>query len=430
MFVRYATWAISLGFLAPGIGHARGDDLDQPPINYAKAPADNAVSRLQKDLAAGKAKLKAGEFGYLESLLAALDVPKSSQVLIFSKTSFQRHRIGPKTPRAVYFNDEVSVGYCQRGDVLEVAAADPNLGTVFYTLDQDVSSKPRFTRQTDNCLACHGSGFTRGYPGHLLRSVFTDNEGQPVLNLGTTRVDHTTPLADRWGGWYVTGTGGTKTHRGNQTVPARSDDAPKDNPAGVNVTDLKPFFTAGSYLTPHSDLVALLVLEHQLETRNRITRAGFDTRIALYQQAEVDKALGKDGSPPSESTRRRIAAACEPLVKHLLFCEEAPLAGPVTGTSGFAAEFVARGPKDNRGRSLRDFDLTSRIFKYPCSYLVYSKVFDGLPVEAKAFVYRRLWEVLSGQDTSKDFAHLSAGDRTAIREILRDTQPGLPAYWK
>jgi hypothetical protein len=227
----------------------------------------------------------------------------------------------------------------------------------------------------------------------------------------------------------VTGTGGTKTHRGNQTVPARIDEAPAANP-NVDVTDLKRFFTAGAYLTPHSDLVALLVLEHQLETRNRITRAGFDTRIALYQQAEIDKMAEAAGAPPNESTRRRIANACEPLVKYLLFCEEAPLTGPVKGTSGFAEEFAGRGPKDGRGRSLREFDLTKRIFKYPCSYLIYSAAFDGLPAEAREFVYRRLWEVLGGKDTSKDFAHLTAADRTAIREILRDTKRGLPDYWK
>jgi hypothetical protein len=423
MFIRYTLLGLLLA------GSARADDLDLPPISYAKATPDNPVSRLQKSISTGKVTLKSGEFGYLESLLAALDVPRSSQVLVFSKTSFQRHRIGPKTPRALYFKDEVSVGFCQRGDVLEVATADPKLGTVFYTLDQDPVGKPRFFRQTDNCLACHGSGFTRGYPGHLLRSLFTDAEGQPVLNLGTTRVDHSTPLADRWGGWYVTGTGGTKTHRGNQTVPVRIDEAPTANP-NVDVTDLKPFFTAGVYLTPHSDLVALLVFEHQLETRNRITRAGFDTRIALYQQAEIDKLAGSVGAPPNESTRRRIANACEPLLKYLLFCEEAPLAGPVKGTSGFAEEFAAKGPKDSNGRSLREFDLTKRIFKYPCSYLIDSAAFDGLPAQAKEYVYRRLWEVLSGKDASKDFAHLTAADRTAVREILRDTKRGLPAYWK
>src|SRR5262245_51435197 len=142
MFIRYPHLAVT-GFTVLLAGPVRGDDLDLPPIQYARAAADNPVSRLQKDIAAGKVSLKSGEHGYLESLLAALDVSKSSQVLVFSKTSFQRHRIGPKTPRALYFADEVSVGYCQRGDVLEVAAADPNLGTVFYTLDQDMSAKPR-----------------------------------------------------------------------------------------------------------------------------------------------------------------------------------------------------------------------------------------------------------------------------------------------
>lgn len=406
-------------------------DLDAPPIQYATADTDNVVTDLQRKLKAKAATLKADdEFGHLKAVLAAFDVPASSQVLVFSKTSLQRSRIGPKTPRAIYFNDHVSVGFCRSGEVLEVAAADPNLGTVFYTLDQNPEKAPRFTRQTESCLICHGSSRNQGFPGHLIRSVSADRSGELVLSRGSKTVDHSTPFEDRWGGWYVTGTSGRQTHQGNQVVGGWNW-AEKDNqPANENVTDLRPYFTAADYLTPHSDLVALMVLEHQGEAHNRLTRANFQTRQALHEQAELNKAFNEPANTRSESITKRIHWACEPVVKYLLFCDEAKLTEPVAGTSGFTKEFAARGPFDAKKRSLREFDLKTRLFKYPLSYAIYSKPFDGLPAEAKERVYRRLWEVLTGQDTSKEFAHLSADDRRAVIEILRDTRPDLPAYWR
>src|SRR5262245_51123289 len=171
-----------------------------------------------------------------------------------------------------------------------------------------------------------------------------------------------------------------------------------------------------------------MVLEHQTETHNRITRANLQTRIALRDAAELNKALGKPADHQWDSTASRIKAACEPLVKYLLMSGEAPLTEPVRGTSAFASEFAANGPRDRRGRSLRDLDLEKRLFKYPCSFLIDTAAFDGLPNEAKEYVYRRLWEILSGTDTRQDFAHLTAGDRRAILEILFDTKPGLPKY--
>ena len=406
-------------------------DLDAPPVRYATADADNVVTKLHAALKAKTASLTPDdEFGYLKAVLKAFDVPESSQVLVFSKTSLQRSRIGPKTPRAIYFNDEVTVGFCRGGDVVEVAAADPNLGTVFYTLDQNPAKPPRFTRQTESCLICHGSSRNQGFPGHLVRSVAADGRGEMVLSRGSKTVDHSTPFEDRWGGWYVTGTSGKQTHQGNQIVGGWPWADKDRQPAGENVTDLKPYFTAASYLTPHSDLVALMVLEHQGEAQNRLARANFLTRQALHEQAELNKAFREPPGTRSESITKRIHWACEPVVQYLLFCDEAKLSEPVAGTSDFAKEFAARGPFDSRKRSLREFDLKTRMFRYPLSYVVYSRQFDGLPAEAKERVYLRLWEVLTGTDTSKEFAHLSADDREAVIEILRETKKDLPAYWK
>lgn len=419
-------FALCLLFFA---GPASADDLDRPPINYRDAPSSDRVAALFDQIRAGKVKFEwEDEHGYLKSLLSHLDIPISSQVLVFSKTSLQRARIGPKTPRALYFNDEVTIGYCFRGSVLEVAAADPNLGTVFYTAEQDSRKRLTFTRQTESCLICHGSSANQGFPGHLARSVSASRSGELVLSRGTKRVDHTTPFADRWGGWYVTGKSGRQVHLGNRLFDEQTGDPVGGDAA--NIVDLHPYFTVANYLSPHSDLVALMVLEHQGEAYNRLTRANFLTRLALNEQAELNKAFGRPVNERSESITRRIQWACEPLVSYFLFGEEAPLTDAVVGTSNFAQEFTARGPFDGHGRTLREFDLRTRIFRYPMSYLIYSRAFDGLPPEAKEQVYRRFWEVLSGKDQSKTFAHLTPNDRQAILEILRDTKKDLPAYWK
>lgn len=428
---RIACWiAIALTVVAPH-GEVAAADLDAPPIRYATADADNAVTRLQAGLKAKTAALKPDdEFGYLKAVLKAFDVPESSQVLVFSKTSLQRSRIGPKTPRAIYFNDEVTVGFCRGGDVVEVAAADPDLGVVFYTLDQNPAKPPRFTRQTESCLICHGSSRNQGFPGHLVRSVAADGKGELVLSRGSKTVDHSTPFEDRWGGWYVTGKSGKQTHQGNQIVGGWGWADKDKQPPGENVTDLKPYFTAANYPTPHSDLVALMVLEHQGEAQNRLTRAAFQTRLALHEQAELNKAFREPPGTRSEGITKRIHWACESVVQYLLFCDEAKLSEPVAGTSSFAKEFAARGPFDAKKRSLREFDLKTRMFKYPLSYVIYSRQFDGLPAEARERIYLRLWEVLSGKDTSKEYAHLSKGDRAAVLDILRDTKSGLPEYCK
>jgi hypothetical protein len=410
---------------------ARAADLDREPINYSTAEPHNAIERLQERLDDGRTKLTYEEgTGYLRSVLRELNVPLSSQMLVFSKTSLQRQRINPRTPRAIYFGDDAYIGFCQKGDLMEVTAVDPQLGAVFYSLNQKKSDKPRFQRQTDNCLICHASSFNQGYPGHLARSVFADGLGLPLLASGTYRIDHTSPLRQRWGGWYVTGTSGKQTHLGNLIVRGNPRPEDIDNSPNVNVTNLDRYFKTSPYPTPHSDIVALMVMEHQTEMHNRLTRANMQTRIALRDEAEFNKALGRPADYRSDSTLSRIKNAGEPVVRYLLFCEEAPLSDPVKGTSDFAEEFAKRGPHDGKGRSLRDFDLKRRLFAYPCSYIIYSEAFDALPAPAKDYVMRRLWEVLSGKDTSKEFTHLRAADRQAILEILRQTKPNLPDYWK
>lgn len=423
------TLLVALGslFLLGGNGTVRAADMDAPPISYATAKDNNPISRLQESLNGGKTKLAfEKDWGYLPAVLKALDVPVSSQMLVFSKTSLQRNKISPNTPRALYFNDEVYIGFCQSGEVVEVSVADPQLGTAFYTLEQIKQRNPKFQRQTDSCLICHGSSATQGFPGHLARSVYPDREGQPLFSLGSHRVEHSTPLAKRWGGWFVSGTTPGRHHLGNMTLPQNTRNPPDENPKGSNLTDISKLCDTTEYLAPHSDLVALLVFEHQAEVHNRITRASLETRIALHQQEEFDRILKRKTEGFSESTARRIDSACESLVEYLFFCGEAPLGGKVAGTSPFVSEFSAKGPKDSQGRSLRNFDLNERMFKYPLSYLVLTPGFENLPKEAKYSATKKIVEILKKGSAEEKYAHLTPERRAVLCEILSQTSP----YWK
>jgi hypothetical protein len=398
-------------------------------VGRADEPA-NAVMRLQARIEGGKVAFKHVEGqGHLKALLAELDVPESSQVLVFSKTSFQSEKITPRTPRAVYFNDDVYVGFVPGGEVVELSAPDPDLGTAFYTFDQKADAPPAFARHTDSCFRCHNSSRTQSRPGHILRSVFPDRTGTPIASAGGTLVGPGTPLADRWGGWYVTGTHGQVRHRGNWVVADTKNPDADDRTPNQNVTDLKDRIPVKAYLTPHSDIVALLVLEHQADVHNRLSRATLTANEALRHMETLRKEKVDQSDHRWASHTRGIELAAEDVVRGLLYSGEAKLEGEVKGTSGFAEQFAGRGPADGEGRSLRQFDLKTRLFKHPCSHLIYSKAFDDLPAGVRAVVWKRLNEVLTGRDKSEAFAHLSAADRKAVREILAATKKDLPADW-
>lgn len=423
---------VTVAVVLVGQPHCRAaDEIEQPPIQYSQSTPDNRVSKLAVQLAAGELRLEYDQrIGYLDALLEALDVPIESQMLVFSKTSLQRNRISPRTPRAIYFNDDVYVGYCRSGDVLEISAVDPRLGAVFYTLDQKDEKQVRLSRQTDSCLLCHSSSRTEGVPGHLARSMFVDSSGQPILSRGSYSVDHTTPLEQRWGGWYVTGTHGDQRHLGNLIVRGRKVEQDVDNAQGQNVVKLSDRLSLDTYLAPHSDIVALMVLEHQTLVHNRITKANYAARQALLYEQEMNRALGEPEGHRFDSTNRRIQSAGDDLVEVMLLVDEAKLTGPIHGTSGYAEKFAGLGPHDGQGRSLRELDLETRLFKYPCSYVIYSEAFDALPREMLDYVWQRLWNVLVQQADEKQFSHLSKEDRQAIVDILRATKPKLPDYWR
>jgi hypothetical protein len=401
-------------------------DFEAEPINYDTAPTTNPVSQLQSALDSGSASMDYdAERGYLPALLELLQIDPSSQVLVHSKTSFQLHRISPKKPRALYFNDDSYVGWVQGGDVVEIMTMDPQQGAMFYTISQDRQDAPQFQRDRGQCLTCHASSRTQGVPGGLVRSVFAESSGQPRFGSGTFTIDHRSRFDERWGGWYVTGTHGTMRHMGNVVLEKRQDPETLDREAGANVTDLSGLFETAAYLTPHSDIVALMVLEHQAQMQNFLTRAGYEYRSAAHYDGIMNSALDRPDDYISDSTKRRVITAGDNLLRYLLFADEFPLSSPVEGTSNFAAVFQDQGPRDMQGRSLRELDLQTRMFKYPCSYLIYSPAFDELPETVRRYVARRLHDILTGRDTSGEFEHLSSADCTAILQILSETKPEL-----
>ena len=409
----------------------------EAPIYYRSQELSDPVAKLEKRLEHGEIGLDFDpKFGYLKSVLNALNVPVSSQALVFSKTSFQFPNITPAAPRALYYNDDVYVGRVHNGKFLEFISFDPMKGAIFYILDDHASAHPVFERSEVDCVQCHVAPSTHGVPGVMLRSVYTKPSGVQAAGTPSFVTGQESPMSQRWGGWYVTAKSGPAVHMANVTVagegslPAPTKTVPAVLPSLFGLLD-----TSG-YLASSSDIVAQLVLAHQTQMHNLITEVNYKTRLAVYANQSQNMSVTRpestlpDSREVPETVRSRFEASAEQLIRHLLFTNEAKLSAPVVGTSGFAQEFAARGPRDAHGRSLRDFDLEKRIFKYPCSYLIYSADFDAIPKPAKDYIYRRLFEVLSGRDQNADFASLSSEDRRAILEILVATKPGLPDEWK
>jgi hypothetical protein len=378
---------------------AFGGARDHPAIAYSTAPVSDAVAALNRRLASGEATLSydADAGGYLKAVLSALQIPAESQMLAFAETSQQASKIRRDNPRAVYFNDVASVAWIRSSDLLELAAQDASQGVVFYTLTQSAAASPRFERN-DNCLACHLSWDTLAVPGYVLQTVFPRTSDREYADGGF--VDHRLPIEERWGGWFVTGSLVPPRHMGNQPTmqPKRRTGPPQKLASVAGEID------ASGYLTPHSDVAALLVFDHQVHAANLMTRLNWEARA---------------GTPD------RVEEAANELVDYLLFVDEAPIPGHVAGTSGFGAAFTARGPTDGKGRSLRDLRLEGRLMQYPLSYMIYTPMFDSLPRAAHSRVQQRLSEVLKGKDVRPKYSHLTPALRAAMLEIVRETKPRL-----
>lgn len=399
-------------------------DYEKPPVSYSASQPNDAIARLQQRIDSGALALAGSDLEVLRKVLSELKVPVESQIVVFSKTSLQRGRIRPSHPRAVYFSDEMYIGWVP-GGLIEVASIDPQLGPVFYSFDPQVArgASRTFVRDSD-CLRCHGGTFVRDVPGVFARSVFPSDTGEPLLRHGSEVVDDETPFENRWGGWYVTGYTGKLPHRGNAFGSEQGDQLVFDLSA-KRPAELDEFFDVSRYPAATSDVVALLVFEHQMTVQNALTHAAHSTRRMLDYQRSLQKAMNDPitDEPTYDSVKSVFASAVENVVDRLLFRKAAPLPEGVGGSEAFRRAFSADTPRSRAGHALKDFQLQDRLFANRCSYLIYSDAFAALPPQLKSRIFERLRAVLNGEDPRGRYAYLDKAEKQRIYEILKETVP-------
>lgn len=405
-------------------------DQEYPVIDYSAPATRNRIWRLQQQLDSGEVQLQwEPKLGYLRSLLDALQIDIDSQVLVYSKTSLQVEGITPQTPRAIYFNDDTYVGYVQGSGLIELTAIDPKAGAVFYGLDNRREAGAGFQREGGACLSCHDtySMMGGGVPRVLVMSTPVDDPLDTRTFTSASEVDDRTPLAARWGGWYVTGHTGRQAHLGN--LPVREDRAAERlrqlRAQRFDLESLRDYFDTAAYPADRSDVVALLVLEHQAQLQNLITRVNFKVRTVLARDDSTGSGGARTWNDVGPRDQTRVKAMIEPLVRALFMHDAATFDDRITGNSGFAERFQRQGPRDKRGRSLRELDLQTRLFRYPLSFMIHSDQLDGLPEFVLDHLYTRIADVLQGRDTTGIGERIAPADRAAIAAILADTKPAL-----
>ena len=421
--MRYITILIAITFHLSIMGDAF---YERSPIDYENGKEDNEVVRLQKKLDSGLNLDYDSQHGYLNAVLKALNIPVSSQTLVFSKTSFHRKLISTHNPRAIYFNKNTYIGWVDGARVLEVGVADKNLGAVFYTFTQSKTEKPKFVRD-DSCLSCHASGRTQNEPGFFIRSVFPDKDGEPVSRAGEDRVDHTTPIDLRWGGWFVTADNFNSPHRGNGYV--KKDGPYKVSPVSAkSLNDLSNFFDSEKYLTSTSDIQALMALEHQVKMHNLFTTTKFRSLHALHNEKVINEALGETGR--RDLTKRILNNAATEILDYMLYENEISLKGnEFSGIEKFRQDFASMAPRDSKGRSLAELSFDRKMGKFSCSWLIYCDSFLGLPVELKEIVLQRLIKILTGEIIPDKYIHVRKS-RDEIHAILLETHADYKAQFE
>tara|TARA_R110002072_G_scaffold139249_3_gene282780 strand:- start:61947 stop:63365 length:1419 start_codon:yes stop_codon:yes gene_type:complete len=401
------------------------------PNNYSRTTADNAATKLNKRLAKGELQLDSEaktSRGRLRALLEALEVPASSQTLVFSKTSLQRHRVSPQNPRALYFNEDVYVGWIPGAASIEVIVGDPELGLAFYSMPQDANQPARLTRD-DGCLSCHATSRTQDEPGLVLRSVFPDLAGDPIPSAGETDMNFRSPIEERWGGWLVTGQF-EGAHRGNNTATRNSEGKWVVTPKPAR--DLHAFakdFGADRYLRPTSDIGALLALEQQATVHNLLVRATHQMRYLLDKDRVLNDLLGETQSNEHgmrASTQRIADTLAKEIAATLLLDGEAPLAQHRAASNAeFARDFAAMWPKDSDGVQLGELDVSKRTFVLPMSPMIHSKAFQRLPTELRSRVFARL-QVAIERGVPPGNVQLDRATRAILAKHLRDTMTDWP----
>lgn len=383
--------SLSLPFLALICGAVAESD----PVSFADAPhsywerkSEDRLQRFMNEVQAGRALVDASsDRAFFQSVLKGLNVPESSQMVVFSATSFQSGIVNPRSPRAIYFNEDTSVGFIPGGR-LEVASFDPHGGMMFYIFDRPrAEGVPAFGR-SKSCMNCHTDTMSSGRPGHVINSVAVWWDGSTQETYRYDEVGHHVPMDVRFGGWHLTGTYlMAKSHAnlvGNLTPSGFKGEknAPGDH------ADLT------RYPRATSDILVQLVHEHQCGFTNRVIAAIYDHREKPGDAAAAQKAA-------------------ESLAEYVLFKKEAPLPKGLAGDPDFVRDFQAAAP----GSPLRQFDLRTRIFKTRCSYMIQTPIWQALPGDVRNRA-EALLRAAVAEKPSPLGAHLSPEERAEIRPLL------------
>ena len=418
-----------MGPLAPRASAQQVEPFEEPPINYSATPTNDRATAISAKFQSRAMEIRSMPAKKrLQWLLAELGVPVESQIFVFSKTSLQRDLINPEAPRVLYFSDEAYVGWSPTG-AFEVAVFDAKLGATFYVFEPHATKEEPLLARSGDCLLCHSRH--EHTPSLRTRSVFPDANGEPLSGSGSSNIAPSTPLAERWGGWYVTGTKAPFEHRGNLTGKKIDDfEGPAAQPTR-NLLSLEGVVDTRRYLLKTSDVVPLLMHDHQVHVHNVLSKANQDARIALHRWPAMREILGlpKD-APPQGSCLVVFDSQAEKVLDALLCRDEATWpAGGIQGDGVFAPAYAKSRKSDAKGRSLRDLDLQTRLFRYRCSPLIYSESFATLPKELHDIILLRLSSGLRAFPPSPSFGHLPDDERAAIHEILSATLPNLPVGW-
>jgi hypothetical protein len=399
--VRFFVGALCLLATCGGEAAETRPGIYNPLHEYDTQAPDDRFTRFLAAWDAGQKPAidTSGDLAFLRSLLKELEVPVSSQMLVFTATSLQKGLISARNPRALYFNDDTYVGFVPRGRI-EVISLDPKLGGIFYIFHRLQPGRRPIARRSSECMNCHAPRHMDHIPGLVVESVIPGFTGGGERAFRREQSGHGVPLGDRFGGWHLTGTGEAMPQNWSNLLLLRKNGEVKElpNPPGERC-DLT------RYPLPTSDLLAQLVHEHQIGFVNRALQAG-------YRYRELAAAVSADEAA--------IAELAAPLSRYLLFADEVPLAPGMLGDSPFAADFVGAGKRDSGGRSLRDLDGQTRLLRHRCSYMIYSPAFGGLPTPLRQRVLRGLDSALND---AKAESHLPAAERVAVRQILVETLP-------
>lgn len=413
---RYAALALALGGLVPSSGRGDDDplafaDLAAPEHDYWNRTPKDPFTLLKDDLEQGRLSLdESSEKAYLVSLLEALKIPVETQTLVYSTTSLQLSLISPRSPRALYFNDDLYLGYVPGGKI-EIVSIDPELGAIFYIFDIPKPGVRPVAERSRRCMNCHSDEDTRQVPGIVLKSVIPGPTGGSLESYRRGLSGHDIPLSDRFGGWHVTGAEGIGKHWGNLTG--------RFTPQGIVTAPLPPGerFDWSVFPVATSDVLAHLLHEHQAGFVNRVVESHYRLRSAL--------ARGRGRLLPADQAD--VGRQVEELTRYLLFADEAPLPEDgIVGDPALKDAFLASRRPATSGESLRDFDLKTHLFRNRCSYMIHTPLFQALPEGFRRRIYERLDRALAASPVDAEFAYLRPDEKERIRDILKETVPGVP----